>query len=175
MPYRKPAPIDQNHVLSGFQSGKPSLDEWLRDMALHNQAQGYTRTFVIADDEFNVVGYHSICAGMIHRNDLSRSAKGSRAPAEIPVAIVARLAVTREHQGMGLGRALLKNALLSVVSAGQFVAFRGVVVHALDDEAVRFYLKYQFQETKGMERRLVLPAADIAASLAQVISKSARK
>lgn len=168
MRYRKPAPISERHVIDGFKTGKPQLDDWLRDMALYNQTQNYTRTFVIADEDYRVVGYHSLCAGMIHRNDVSRAVKGSRAPAELPVALLARLAVTDDHQGRGLGSALLKNALLSVVSAAQVVAFRGVVVHAIDDDAVRFYTKFHFQETAGMERRLILPASDIVASLAKV-------
>jgi GNAT superfamily N-acetyltransferase len=166
--YRRPVPLSERHDLAGFDSGKPALDAWLKDMALYNQAQGYTRTFVIADEKYNVAGYHAICAGMIHRNDVSRSAKGHQAPQEIPVAILARLAVSAAHQGKGLGQALLKNAMLSVVSAAQLVAFRGIVVHAIDDDAMRFYKRYHFQETKGMERRLILPANDIVASLAAV-------
>jgi GNAT superfamily N-acetyltransferase len=166
--YRKPAPISEQHVVADFNSGKPPLDDWLRDMALYNQAQGYSRTFVIADEHYNVVGYHAICAGIIHRTDVSRAVKGSQAPYELPVAVLARLAVTREHQGKGLGPALLRNALMSVVSAAQLVAFRGVVVHAIDDDAVGFYTKYHFQPTKGMERRLILPTKDIIASLMQV-------
>lgn len=168
MAYRTPVPIDERHVVTGFDSGKPPLDEWLKDMARYNQEQGFSRTFVIADEHYNVVGYHSLCAGMIHRNDVSRPVKGSKAPAEIPVAVLARLAVSREHQGRGLGSALLKNALLSIVSAAQLVAFRGVVVHAIDDDAMRFYTRYHFQETRGMERRLILPARDIVASLEKV-------
>lgn len=168
MPYRKPEPLAEKHILDGFHTGKPTLDDWLRDMALYNQSQGYTRTFVIADENYKVVGYHSLCAGMIHRNDLSRSAKGSKAPTEIPVALLARLAVTEEHQKRGLGPALLKNALLSVVSASQVVAFRGVLVHAIDDTAENFYKKYNFQETIGMERRLILPSRDIITSLGYV-------
>ncbi len=168
MGYRKPVPISDNHVLADFSTGKPALDDWLKDMALYNQGQGYTRTFVIADEAFRVVGYHAICAGMIHRNDVPRSVKGSRAPAELPVAVLARLAVSQDHQGRGLGAALLRNALLSVASAAQLVAFRGVVVHAIDDDAMRFYKKYEFRETAGMERRLILPTSDIVASLAKV-------
>lgn len=137
-------------------------------MARYNQEQGYTRTFVIADEDYNVVGYHSLCAGMIHRNDLSRAAKGSKAPTEVPVAVLARLAVSKQHQGKGLGLALLKNALISIISAAQLVAFRGIIVHAIDDDAMRFYMKFHFQETKGMERRLILPARDIVASLAKI-------
>ena len=87
---------------------------------------------------------------------------------ELPIAVLARLAVSEAHHGKGLGSALLRNALLSVVSAAQLVAFRGVVVHAIDDDAVRFYKKYEFRETTGMERRLILPASDIVASLAKI-------
>ncbi|OWW02088.1 acetyltransferase [Rhizobium sp. R72] len=165
MPYRKPCPITNQHIIEGFSSGKPSLDSWLKEMALYNQEQGYTRTFVIADENFRVVGYHSVCAGMIHRNDVSRSVKGSKSPTEIPIAVLARLAVDADHQGKGLGKALLKNALMSVVSAAQVVTFRAVIIHALDDDAVSFYKKFGFQETKNMERRLILPTKDIAASL----------
>ncbi len=168
VPFRRPAPIAEHHSTSDFDSGKPPLDEWLRDMALYNQSQGYTRTFVIADEHFNVVGYHSVCAGMIYRNDVSRAVKGSQAPNELPVAILARLAVTRKRHGQGIGQALLKNALLSVVSAAQLVAFRGVVVHAIDDDAMHFYKKFAFQATKGLDRRLILPAKDIVASLAKL-------
>lgn len=168
MSYRKPTPLTEKHILSGFDSGKPALDAWLKDMAFYNQTQGYTRTFVIADEAFNVVGYHAVCTGMIHRNDVSRAVKGHAAPVELPVAVLARLAVSRDHQGRGLGPALLRNALLSVVSASQLVAFRGVLVHAIDDEAMRFYKRFHFQETKGMERRLILAANDIVASLAAV-------
>jgi len=83
------------------------------------------------------------------------------------MALLARLAVTDARQGKGLGKALLRNALLSIVSATQLVAFRGVVVHAIDDDAMKFYKKFHFQETRGMERRLILPARDIVASLAK--------
>jgi hypothetical protein len=57
---------------------------------------------------------------------------------------------------------------MSVVSAAQLVAFRGVVVHAIDDDAMSFYSKYHFQVTKGMQRRLILPMRDIVASIAKV-------
>ena len=143
-------------------------------MALYNQEQGYTRTFVIADEHYNVVGYHSVCAGMIHRNEVTRSVKGGKAPTEIPVALLARLAVSQDRQGRGLGAALLRNALLSIVSASQAVAFRSVVVHAIDDDAENFYKTYHFRETKGMERRLILPTKDIAASLGAATSSAGR-
>ncbi|MBB3963733.1 GNAT family N-acetyltransferase [Rhizobium metallidurans] len=165
--FRKPVPLSEHHLVDDFDSGKPALDGFLKDMALYNQQQEYTRTVVIATEDYRVVGYHSLCAGMISRNSAPRQVKGHRAPGEIPVALLARLAVDRRHQNVGLGRALLKHALMSVVSSSRSVAFRAVMVHALDDEAEAFYLKFGFRAAKGLERTLLLPTKDIVASLAQ--------
>ncbi|EUB95251.1 GCN5-related N-acetyltransferase [Rhizobium sp. CF080] len=163
--YRKPVPLGEQHHLGDFESGKPVLDRFLKEMALHNQAQSYTRTFVIADADFRVVGYHSLCAGMISRENAPRQVKGHQAPGEIPVALLARLAVDRRHHGQGLGGELLKNALLAVVATSEVVAFRAVMVHALDDEASSFYLRHGFRQAKGLDRTLLLPVKDIVASI----------
>jgi GNAT superfamily N-acetyltransferase len=163
--FRRPNPLAEHHRIDDFDSGKPALDAFLKDMALYNQQQGYTRTFVVADRDYRVVGYHSLCAGMINRNHAPRQVKGHNAPGEIPVALLARLAVDRRHQGQGLGKALLKNALMAVVSTSPLVAFRAVMIHALDDDAGKFYSRYGFRSAKGLERTLLLPTKDIVASL----------
>lgn len=107
---------------------------------------------------------------MIHRDDVTRAIKGRSAPSEIPIALLLRLAVSEQHQGYGLGGALLRHAFMSAISASQSVAFRGVVVHAIDDDAVRFYTKHGFRETKSMDRRLIISTNDIVASLDEVTS-----
>lgn len=156
--YRRPAPLSETHSTENFDCGEPELNAWLKDMALYNQGQNYTRTFVIADRDFNVVGYQSLCAGMIHRSDVTRTAKGSRAPNDLPVAVLARLAVDKNHQCHGLGADLMRNAMVSTISAGQLVAFRGIVVDALNGSAQRFYAQYGFLETKISPTKLILPA-----------------
>ncbi|MDM9629079.1 GNAT family N-acetyltransferase [Rhizobium sp. S152] len=167
--FRKPAPLAENHRVDEFDSGKPTLDAFLKEMALYNQQQGYSRTFVIATEDYRVVGYHSLCAGMISRYNAPKQIGGHGAPGEIPVALLARLAVDRRYQRDGLGKALLKNALMAVVSSAQLVAFRAVMVHALDDEAEAYYAKFGFRYAKGLERTLLLPTKDIVASLAQAV------
>jgi NAD(P)H-flavin reductase len=67
--------------------------------------------------------------------------------------------------GRGWVAELLKNALLAVVATSEVVAFRAVMVHALDDEATRFYLRYGFRQAKGLERTLLLPVKNIVASI----------
>lgn len=164
-PFRRPAPLTERHHVDDFDSGRPELDDYLKTLALHNQQQGYSRTFVICDADNRVVAYHALCAGMISRENTPRQVAGHGAPREIPVALLARLAVDRRYQGQGLGGALFKNACLAVISSSQLVAFRAVMVHALDDEAEAFYLRYGFRRAKGLERTLLLPTKDIAVSL----------
>lgn len=167
--FRKPAPLSGAHKIDGFDSGRAELDEFLFNMALHNQREGHSRTFVIADADYNVVGYHSLCAGMISRNNAPRSVGGHGAPRDIPVALLARLAVDKKHQGKGLAKALLRNAFNAVMSSSQLVAFRAVMVHALDEDAERFYRKFGFKSAKGLERTLLLSLNDIAASIEHAI------
>ncbi|OLY45831.1 Acetyltransferase (GNAT) domain-containing protein [Bartonella apis] len=94
----------------------------------------------------------------------SGKTKGAHAPDEIPVALLARMAVDRRHQGKGLGAALLRNALLLVISSSQLVAFRAVVVEAADEKAKKFYEHFGFIQIKGMDMKLVLSTADILQS-----------
>ncbi|MCD2172026.1 GNAT family N-acetyltransferase [Rhizobium sp. C4] len=162
---RRPAPLGIQHRLDGFDSGKPDLDHYLRDIARANHENGLARSFVIADADFTVVGYYSLAAAMISRNEAPRNIGGHGSPRDIPVALLARLAVDRRHQGRGLGAQLLRAALLSVLAGAEHVAFRAVMVHALDDEATRFYAKYGFRAAKGSERTLLLPLQDVTFNL----------
>jgi len=92
----------------------------------------------------------------------SHKIKEAHALDEIPVALLARMAVDRRHQGKGLGAALLRNAL--VISASQLVAFRAVVVEAADEKAKRFYEHFGFFQIKGLDMKLILSTADILKS-----------
>ena len=74
------------------------------------------------------------------------------------------MAVDKNHQGKGLGAALLRNALLLVISSSQLVAFRAVVVEAADENAKRFYEHFGFVQIKGLDMKLVLSIADILKS-----------
>lgn len=160
-----PEPLSDSHDHSGFTCGKPLLDSWLSEMALYNQRANYTRTFVVRDAELRVKAYYALCAGMILRRDAPKSVAPHGAPAEIPIALLARLAVHTDLQGKGLGRALLASALRNAASASQAVAFRAVMVDAVDEEAAQFYLGLGFRATKISPLKLLLPMQDVVASM----------
>lgn len=110
-----------------------------------------------------MVAYYTIVAHLIVRQDLPRPlAHGS--PAQIPAVLLARLALDRTLQRLGLGGVLLAEALSRIVAATQIVAARFVVVDAIDDGAARFYAHHGFRPVPGSQR-LVQKVGDIAAAL----------
>lgn len=60
-------------------------------------------------------------------------------PDPVPVMLLGRLAVDLTAQGMGLGRALLKDAILRTLNAAEISGMRALLVHALEEKAAAFY------------------------------------
>ncbi len=111
-----------------------------------------------------VVGYYSLTAGSVNREDAApRVAKGaSNQP--IGVVLLARLAVHESEKGRGLGRALLKDALVRSASAAEIIAVKAVLVHALNEEARQFYMRFEFAPSPVHPLHLMLLMKDIRAS-----------
>jgi predicted GNAT family N-acyltransferase len=162
---RKPSVLSDQHNLNGFDCGEPSLNNWLVEKARYNQAEGYSQTFVIADFNWNVVSYACLAGGMIDRDDVPRSARTGQAPKQIPVAILGRLAVHLNNRGQRLGERMLQHMISTVLTAGSMVAFRAIIVDALNDEARNFYIRYGFEPTKISVNRLLLPVQKVIQSL----------
>lgn len=156
--------LRSEHVLTGFESGEPVLDEWLIGSALNADRMGTARTFVWSDDELRVVAYLSLCPHEIRRDVLS-SKVGRGSPNVIPAILLARLALHRELHGEGLGAQLLVDAIGRAVDAVRIAGGRFVVVDALHERAAAFYLHFGFHEVPEVPLRLVMKASDAAASL----------
>lgn len=76
-------------------------------------------------------------------------------PDPIPVTLLGRLAVDQRSAGKGLGSALLQDAFLRARKASEIVASRGLMVHALDEEAKSFYVKFGFLTSPTMPMLLI--------------------
>ncbi len=134
-----PGPLTADHALGTFDSGVVSLDDWLRRRALQNQVSGASRTFV-ACEAGRVVGFYALAASAV-APDAAPGRFRRNMPDPVPVVVLGRLAVSRAHQGQGLGRALFQDAAQRVVHAADTVGIRGLLVHAISDEAKAFYLR----------------------------------
>lgn len=132
-----PEALAADHVLDGFDSGQPTLDAWLISHALKNEREGGSRTCVVCDRGV-VVAYYCLSTGSVARKDSPGRVRRNM-PDPIPVMLVGRLAVDRTHQGQGMARALMRDAILRTMKAAEIVGVRALLVHALDEGAAKFY------------------------------------
>ena len=158
-----PQPLDPSQLLKNFRSGTPALDEWLQRRAAANQASGASRTYVVVADG-QVVAYYALASGSIATVEAAGRFRRNM-PEPIPVVVLARLAVDERFQGRGFGRGLVRDAAKRALVAGAQVGIRGLVVHAISEDAKAFYLALGFLASPVREMTLMIPLGDLAASL----------
>jgi len=157
--------ISEFHDLSRFDCGAhESLNEWLKRFALSNQRNESARTYVVHRNG-SVVGYYSISAGSVSVEESPTWVAKGLARHPIPVILLARLAVDKNEKGTGLGKALLKDALARVAQAADIVGARAVLVHAIDEQARKFYEHFNFEPSPTHELWLMLLMKDLRRAL----------
>ncbi|MGH7058613.1 MAG: GNAT family N-acetyltransferase [Acetobacteraceae bacterium] len=159
MPLSRPEPLNDTHELTEFFSSVSSLDDWLKRRARANQVSDASRTFVVADDR-KVIGYHALTSGVIAvAGSVGRFRRNM--PDPLRVAVLGRLAVDRSRQGRGIGRALFRDCALRVAHAADTIGIRGIVVHAISDQAKAFYQALGFDPSPKEPMTLMVTLADI--------------
>jgi GNAT superfamily N-acetyltransferase len=158
-----PVPLTALHDLTGFTSGIASLDAWLLRRARTNQVIGASRTYILCDGA-RIAGYYALASGSISVAETPGRFRRNM-PDPIPVVVLGRLAIDRAYQGRGLGRDLVRDCALRVTHAAETLGIRGIVVHALSDEAKAFYLAVGFDVSPHDPMTLMVTLADIRAAL----------
>ncbi|MCB0996920.1 MAG: GNAT family N-acetyltransferase [Acidimicrobiales bacterium] len=153
--------LTEAHVVDGFDCGEDHLNTWLRRRARRNQADGSSRTWVVADDE-RVVGFYASSAAVLLRASATRRAARNQ-PDPLPAFLLGRLAVDQKHQGRGLGAALLKHFLLKSIEIADVTGVRVLLVHAKDQSAAAFYQRYGFEPSPIDDLTLMLLVKDLRA------------
>ncbi len=159
----QPEPLADRHEIEEFRCGEASLDDWQRRRARANQASGASRTYVVCAGS-SVIAYYALASGVI----AVESAPGRfrrNMPNPIPVAILARLAVDLGWHGQGIGRALFRDAASRVAQAADAIGIRGIVVHAISEQAKSFYLALGFDPSPIEPMTLMVTLADVRAVL----------
>lgn len=154
-----PEPLGIQHDLQGFDCGKVALNDWLVRHARQAQTSGSAKTFVVDNDK-RVVGYFSLTVGQVDALDApARIGKGmGRHP--IPVVILARLAVSTQDQGRGIGVGLLQDAIRRTLAIAEQAGIRALMTHPMDDEATRFYARFGFIASPLREQQWLLLLKD---------------
>ncbi|HEX9809753.1 MAG TPA: GNAT family N-acetyltransferase [Alphaproteobacteria bacterium] len=153
-----PEKLRPDHDLSSFDSGTPSLDDWLRRRALRNQESGGSRTYVICAGK-RVIGYYALATSAVAQAEATGRTRRNM-PDPVPVMVLGRLAVDSSYQGRGLGRALLRDAILRTMQAADIAGIRAMLVHAISEDARRFYERCGFQPSPVDPMTLMITMRD---------------
>ena len=153
-----PAAITAAHDLENFYCGEPSLDMWLRSKALKNEGKA-SRTYVVCQGN-RVVGFYSLAVGSV-AHEFSPGNIKRNMPNPVPVMILGRLAVDQSAQGKGIGKALVRDAILRTIQAASIAGIRAILVHALHDRAATFYQECGFRASPVSPLTFMLRLEDI--------------
>ncbi len=153
-----PAPILSTQITEPFDCGVPVLNEWLKRRSLKNEGSGASRTFTVCSDE-RVIGYYALATGSVEQRNAPGKVRRNM-PDPIPVMVLGRLAVDQQWQHAGLGRGLLKDALLRTLAVSIHAGVKALLVHVLSNEAKEFYKRNGFLESPVDPMTLMISLKD---------------
>ena len=157
--------LRRNHPRKRFSSGQPRVDNWLRTNALQQQDKHLSATKVLVDAAGKIAGYYTLAISQVEFSDLPAELNKQLPKRLLPVAVLAWFGVSQHHQGQGLGRRLLAQALLDCYDASQTFPFIAVVLDCVDDAAKAFFQSCDFAALPGRSNRLFLSMQRLEAML----------
>jgi GNAT superfamily N-acetyltransferase len=152
--------LRRDHPIDAFDCGQEALNSWLRKYALQNQGAGAAQTYVGLAGGV-VIGYYSLAVGQIEYSDAPERLRKGLARHPVPIMLLARLAVDKDWQKKGVGRALLRDAVLRTLQAADIAGIRALAVHAKDDQARRYYEQFDFVASPADPLHLLVLLKDI--------------
>lgn len=158
-----PEHLAADHGLAEFDSGIAELDVWLRRRALANETTGASRTYVVCAEN-RVVGYYALATGAVAQH-LAPGRVRRNMPEPIPVMVIGRLAVDQHFQRRGLGAALLRDAVLRTAQVASIAGVRAILLHAISDDARRFYERNGFTSAPVDPLTMMVTLADVRKAL----------
>jgi len=158
-----PEKLNSLHRIDSFDSGNSQLDDWLKQRARKNELEGASRTYVLCAREL-VIAYYCLTNGAVAQTAAIGRVRRNM-PDPIPVMVIGRLAVDCRWQGKGIGRALLRDAILRTLQASEIAGIRAILVNAISEDAKQFYEKCGFTASPIDPMILMVKVNDAIASL----------
>lgn len=159
-------PLESHHNRAAFNCGNEQLDRYLNDLATQDKKRNIAIPYVILDiKRQKIIGYYTLSMSSINLEHLPRSiAKKLPKYPIVGVILIGRLAVDSDYRGYGWGKLLMMDALSRSLGVSRTTGCFAVVVDAFDDEAVRFYQRFEFQTFPDQPYKLFRTMSNIAQS-----------
>jgi GNAT superfamily N-acetyltransferase len=139
--------LDKKHNRDDFDCGKELLNNYLKNQEEQDIKRKLSACFVLAESTPNQIqGYYTLSNNSIPLSSFPEhiQKKLPRSYISIPTTLLGRLAIDTKYQGKGIGKILLIDALKRSYEISQEIGSFAVVVDPIDEEAEKFYEKYDF-------------------------------
>jgi ribosomal protein S18 acetylase RimI-like enzyme len=141
--------LDKKHNSDNFDCGKELLNNYLKNQAGQDIKRKLSACFVLAESTSDQIqGYYTLSNNSIPLSSFPEhiQKKLPRSYISIPTTLLGRLAIDTKYQGKGIGKILLIDALKGSYEISQEIGSFAVVVDPIDEEAEKFYEKYDFNK-----------------------------
>jgi GNAT superfamily N-acetyltransferase len=143
-----PEPLGAQHRLESFDCGKLALNDWLLRHTRQAQGSGSAKTFVVADDD-RLAGYFSLTVGQVDTLEAPERIRKGMGQYPVPVVILARLAVSLQDQGRGIGFGMLQDAIRRTLLIADRAGIRAMLTHPIDDVAADLIVVHSSRSETG--------------------------
>jgi predicted GNAT family N-acyltransferase len=149
----------KRHDRASFTCGEPSLDRYLRELALQHHDTGISTTHVLIDDAVpaRVLGYYTLSAAQLLLTQLQEADRRRLPRYPVPAVRMGRLAVASSEQGKGHGDFLIGHAVARCLGLREQLGVRVLLVDALNEQVTEFYRAYGFCKVADGALSLYLP------------------
>lgn len=108
-----------------------------------------------------VRGFYTLAAGSVSSGEAPIRVKAGGGSYDVPVVVLARLAVDLREQGRGVGKGLVRDAMLRVAAAGDLIGVRAVLVHLKHPGLIPFYTNLDFESSPVDQGQMFLLMKDL--------------
>jgi ribosomal protein S18 acetylase RimI-like enzyme len=144
----------KEHVRGAFSCSVLKIQNYCR-FNIHKQHDAYqVRAFVACDgDGLDILGYYylNLTSYQIGRIDDNADGKFKRVDA-VPAVYLGMIGVHNDCQGIGIGKMLMRDAMLRTVQIAENAGTYGLTLDALDDNLVGYYSQFGFQAFRDLDK-----------------------
>ncbi|CAN5392187.1 GNAT family N-acetyltransferase [soil metagenome] len=163
--YGPTRPLRKSDDRKSFDCGVDPLNLYLSQYAFQNQKKEAARTYVVVNNDDKIAGYYTLVFGSVTVGETPEEIAAGLGKYPVPIILIARLAVSVDEHGKGLGRSLIRDALIRSVGAENIAGLTAVVVDAKDADAKAFYEKMGFIPGPEDEFQLFRKMSDVRRAL----------
>jgi GNAT superfamily N-acetyltransferase len=167
--------LEEHDEVENFDCSDDALNNYLKRHAWTNQQKSSIGVSYAALDEDaprTVLGYFTLAMSSVPRDAFPKKYVRGLPPYDLPLILLARLAVDRRFAGRGLGHALISEALRICLRVAEEVGCRSIITDAYRDR-VSWYARYGFVPIEGGAatgpQRMFLDVRTVLACLRTVI------